>query len=166
MARCSGRFGVSSTVSRGDLVTAAKRRQPLVKPGQPLAVLGRDRHRVAEAEPVGFADPGEGRAAFGLVGDQHHRLARSPQPGGEVAVGFGHAVTRVDDEQRHIGVGERALGLRLHAAGERGRRRLFEPGGVDRAKTEIGDMGFALAAIAGQPGGVVDQRRAAADRAD
>ena len=71
---------------------------------------------------------------------------------------------RVDDQERHIGVGERPLGLRLHAPGERGRRRLFEPGGVDHAEFEIGDAGLALAAVAGQPGRVVDQRQPAADQ--
>ena len=80
-----------------------------------------------------------------------------------MAVGFGDAGARIDDEERHIGVGERPLGLRLHAPGERGRRRLFEPGGVDRPKFEIGDPGGAFAAVAGQPRRVVDQRQPAAD---
>ena len=57
-----------------------ERRQPLVELGQPLAVLGRNRYRIAEAKPISFADAGKCRAAFGLVGDQNDRLAAAPQP--------------------------------------------------------------------------------------
>src|SRR6202008_547217 len=56
-------------------------------------------------------------------------------------------------------VAERALGLRPHAAAERFGRRLLEPGRIDQAKFEIGDAAFALAAVAGDAGRVVDQRQ-------
>ena len=80
-----------------------------------------------------------------------------------MAVDRRHALARIDHEQRDVGLVERALGLRPHAAGKRLGRRLFEPGGVDQPEVEIGDMPLALAAVAGHPGQIVDQRQLAAD---
>ena len=126
-------------------------------------MLGRNRHRIAETEPIGFADAGQGGTSLGLVGDKDDRLAAAPQPAGKMAIGFGDAGARIDDEERHIGFGERLFGLHLHAPGKRGRRRLGEPGGIDRPKFEIGDPGGTFAAVAGQPRRVVDQSQPAAD---
>jgi hypothetical protein len=89
----------------------------LVELAQALAVFGRERDGIAEAEPkglVGALTPGE---PFGLVGDQDDRLAGAAHRLGEVAVRARHAGARVDEEQHRVAVGERGLGLRAHAAG-------------------------------------------------
>jgi hypothetical protein len=83
-----------------------------------------------------------------------------PRNGGRAV---GDALARIDDQQHNIGEIERALGLRPHASGERCRRRLFEPGGVDNAEFEVGDAAVAFTAVAGHPRRVVDQRRAPPD---
>ena len=77
-------------------------------------MLGRDRHRVAEAEPVGLADAGKGCATLGLVGDEHNRFTAAPQPIGKMTVGYGDPLTRVDDEESYVRRAERPLGLLLH----------------------------------------------------
>ena len=137
--------------------------EAFVELAQTLAVLRRDRHRIAETETVRLADCGQHRATFCLVGQQHDRLARPAQPVGEMAIGRGDALARVDDEERHIRIGERALRLLLHPAGERAGRGFFEPGRVDHPKGQIGDPSLALAAVARHSGGVVDQSQTPPD---
>jgi hypothetical protein len=51
----------------------------------------------------------------------------------------------------------------LHPSGQRGRRRLLQPGGVDHPEAEIGDPALAFAAIAGHPGCIVDESESPAD---
>jgi len=53
----------------------------------------------------------------------------------------------------------------LHAPGEAFGRSLCEPRRVDGSEREIAEARAALAAIAGDPGKVVDQREALADQA-
>jgi hypothetical protein len=65
----------------------------------------------------------------------------------------------VDDQQRDIGLIERALRLCPHTAAKRFGRRLLEPGGVDQTKCEIGDMTVGFAAVARDPRRVVDKRQ-------
>ena len=67
-------------------------------------------------------------------------------------------MTRSDD----VGLVERALGLRPHAAGKRLGRGFFEAGGVDDPEGKIGDVPLTLAAVARDPGQIVDQRQLAA----
>ncbi len=52
-----------------------RRAQRLVEIGQALAVLGRDRHRLAEPERIGFVHARLRRPALALVGDQDRGLA-------------------------------------------------------------------------------------------
>ena len=118
---------------------------------------GRDRHRIAEPEGIGLADLAQHGTALGLVGDEDDRFADAPQPLGEMLVGRGHPLPRVDDQERDVGLVEGALGLRPHPADEAVGRRLLEPGGVDQIARDIGDAPPALAAVAGHPGQIVDQ---------
>ena len=69
------------------------------------------------------------------------------------------AGSRVDHQQRDIGLVERALGLCPHATAERLRRCLLEPRRIDQAEIEIGDAALGLAAVAGDPRRIVDQRQ-------
>ncbi len=99
-------------------------------------MLGRERHRLAEAERerlVGARHPGP---ALGLVGDEDHRLAGAPHELGEGPVGRQQAGAGVDQEQDHVGLGDGRLGLRPHAAEKRTLVRLLEAGRVDDAEVK------------------------------
>jgi hypothetical protein len=139
-------------------------RQALVKLGQTLAMLGGDRHRIAEAQLIGSADCWQCRAAFGLVRQEHNRFARAPQPIGKMAVGLSNTFTRVDDEQRDIDIGERTLGLRLHPLGQRSGGGLLETGCIYDAESQVGDPSLTLAPIAGDTRRIVDEGEPPADK--
>ncbi len=95
-------------------------------------MLGRQRHRLAQAQGEGVEDPGLSGPAFGLVGDKDHRPPAPAQDLGEDPVVRGHALPRVDDEQRQVGLVDRLLGLRLHPGFEALVVDVLETGGVDQ----------------------------------
>ena len=78
--------------------------QPFVEFAEALAVLRRDRHRIAEAERIGLVELSERLPPFRLVGDQHDRRAGAAQPAGEMAVQRGQPGARVDQQQREVGL--------------------------------------------------------------
>src|SRR5262249_41851007 len=92
-----------------------------------------------------------------------NRLAAASQPAGKMTVGFGDAFARIDNEEGYVRGSERPLGVDPHPALERGRGSLFETGGVDDPEAEIRRTALHLPAVAGQPRGIVDQGRSAAD---
>ena len=128
------------------------------------AVLGRERHRLAEAELPGLEQPGLRRAALGLVGDEDHPPRPLAQQLGERAVDRGDAGAGVDQEQADVGGVHRPLGQRPHPAGQAGVGRLLEPGGVDDGEAQRPEPARALAQVAGDAGLVVDQRQPPADQ--
>src|SRR5204862_7843019 len=113
----------------------------------------------AEPERIGLVELRKCLSAFRLVRDQHNRLADAPQPTGKMTIERRQTGTRIDDQKGDISLVERTFGLYPHSAAEHLRRRLLEPGGIDQAEGEIGDMAFTLAAVARDPGHVVDQRQ-------
>ena len=60
--------------------------QRVVEIGEPFAVLGGDRHRIAKPERIGLADAGLRGAAFALVRHQDRRLAGAAHQVGKGAV--------------------------------------------------------------------------------
>src|SRR5262249_52559092 len=69
-------------------------------------VRGRDRDRVAEAEPVELERVRLLRRVVDLVREQEDRLVRVPQYGGELLVARRDPCARVDDEEDEIGLGD------------------------------------------------------------
>ncbi len=128
-------------------------------------MLGRDRDAARRARGRRPRARRRAAAALGLVGDEDDGLAGAAQPVGEMAIERRHAGARIDEEERDVGVGERALGLRPHARGELARRRLLEPGGIDDAEAQIAEARLGLAAVARHAGRVVHQRQALAGEA-
>ena len=126
-------------------------------------MLGRERDRIAEAEPEGLVGLQVAGPALGLVGQQDHGLARPAHEVGEVPVVRGHADARVDDEQDRVGISQRLLGLRAHASGQGRRFGLLESGRVDDREAEVAEARLAFAAVARHAGLVVDQRELLAD---
>ena len=80
-----------------------------------------------------------------------------------MAVRAGQAGARVDHEQHGVAIVQRRLGLRAHAAGQRGRVALLQARGVDNGEVEVAEARLALAPVARDAGLVVDQRELAAD---
>ena len=73
------------------------------------------------------------------------------------------AFARIDQEQGGVGLAHRGFGLLAHSARQGLRILVLETGGVDHAEVEAEQLRFALAAVAGDAGPVVDQRQALAD---
>ena len=127
-------------------------------------MLGGNRDRVAEAERVGVQPARFAGGAFHLVGDQHGRLARLADEFGEHLVDPGRTAARVDHEKDRIGLPNRGLGLRAHAAGKALGRRLLKSRGIDHGEIKIAEPALAFAAVARHTRPVVDQRDAPANQ--
>ena len=84
--------------------------------------------------------------------------------GGEMAVGRGDPGARVDDEQDRIALGDRGLGLRAHAAGQRLRIALLESRRVDHREGEVHEPRLPLAPVARDARLIVDERELASDQ--
>ncbi len=156
------RAGPGVVRQRGLIRQGATERR--VEIGKPLAMLGGQRDRLAEAEREGFERTGGGGAALALVGDHDGRLAGLAHQLGKRTVARGEAAARIDHEEHRIGRLDRGPGLRHHAPRQAAGRRLLEPGGVHHHEVEIAEPGLALAAVARHSGPVVDQGEPLADQ--
>ena len=74
-------------------------------------------------------------------------------------VGGRHAGARVDHEEHEVGFLHRRLGRLAHAVGERFRRRLLKPRGVEQAETHVARIDLRLAPVARDAGQIVDERQ-------
>ena len=97
-----------------------------------------------------------GRAALAFVGDDDRRLTRLAHQIGKAAVSRREAGAAVDQKDDDIGVGNRRLGLRPHAAGKRVGRCIFQTGSVDHRERQIAEPALAFAAIASDARRIVD----------
>ena len=90
-----------------------RRAQRIVESGQPLAVLGADRDRVAETQRIGFKNAGLAGTPFALVGDDDRRLARFAHQIGKGAIGRSRAGARIDEKEHGVGLRQGSGRLRL-----------------------------------------------------
>ena len=157
-ATATSSFSWAKARSSPSAATMASRRS------HALAVLGRDRYRLAEAELPGFQHAGLRAARLGLVGDQHHRLAGAPHEVGEGAVVGHDPDPGIGQEEDQIGLVDRRLGLGAHAAFERGGQGVLEAGGVDDVEAQVVEPRRMDAPVARHARRVVDQRQLAADQ--
>ena len=142
-----------------------ERAQQLEQVDQPLAMLGRQRERLTEAELIGLHPPGLAGVALGLVGGDDHRRILAAQPARNLFVERGQPLSPVDHEQCDIGFAHRRLGLRAHPPGQAGGVVILEPGGIHHPEFEPEQLALALAPVAGHAGAIIDQRQALADKA-
>ena len=142
-----------------------ERHQGLEEIRQPFAVLGRERHRIAQAQREGLVGACHARIALRLVGDEDDGLARAAHHLGERAGRREDADAGIDDEEDHVGVADGGLRLGAHAAEERFLVGLLEPCGVDDAEFQVAEPSLALAAVSGDARLVVDERELLADEA-
>ena len=129
------------------------------------------RHGTRLTEPEALERPHVGLAAFvvDLVDDDEHGLVRLVQHARDALVLLGEPDDAIDDEEHHVGVDERALGLPAHHARERlgaGARVGREPAaGVDDDEPTAVPLCVELLAIAGDTGLLLHDRVAPADEA-
>ena len=132
--------------------------------GDTAAVDRRDRVRLAEAEVPQRRGLGLVAGVVDLVGDEEDRLAALAQQLHDVLVGRGRPDHRVDDEQHDVAEVDRDLGLggdgQVDAAGIG-----LPAAGVDEREPAIHPLGLVRHAVAGDAGGVLDDRFAAAEDA-
>ncbi len=131
--------------------------------GHAEAVLGGDRHRLAETEREGLVIAGVGSATLRLVGDEDQRLAGGTDQRGEMLIQRRDAGAGIDHEQDEIGLVDCRFGLGAHAAGQGFGVDILQAGGIDEADAQIADLRLAQATVPGNARPVVDQRQAAAD---
>ncbi len=132
---------------------------------QPLAMFGREGDRIAEPQRIGLDQPGLAGLALGLVAHQDHRRVAVAQPARNLLVERGHADPGIDQEQCHVGLVDRSLGLLAHPPRQGLRILILEPGRVDDPEIEAEQGRVAHPAIARHAGPVVDQRQFLADEA-
>ena len=138
--------------------------QRLVEIGRALAMLGRDRDRIAEAEFIGVDARRSGPAAPSdllatrRIGLSMRRSASAKWRSAAVTPTRASIMNSTTSQSC-----KRRLGLRAHAAGKRGGVALLQPRRVDDGEGEVAERRLALAPVAGHAGLVVDQRELAAD---
>ena len=119
---------------------------------------GRDGQRIAKAERVEVGGDHRPIQAFGLVDHQMHRAARTPQARGDVLVVRRASGTAIDQEQQHVGLGDRLFGLARHLVHDAVLGHGVEAGGIDDQIVAVADAADAVMAVASEAGLVGDQR--------
>ena len=127
-----------------------------VEVGQALAMLGGDRHRLAQPKAERLQYARVALATLGLVGGQHHGHVAAAQDLGEHLVHGGDALAAVDDEQRHVGLVDGQLRLVAHPGLQALISDILEAGGVDQLQIEVADPPGAEAPVPGDARPVID----------
>ncbi len=130
-----------------------------------LAMFGREGQRIAEPQPVGFIEARLAGCSLGLVGDEDHRLAGTPDHLGKGLVHRCQAGARIDHEQDDIALGNRGFRLLSHPPGKRGIIGLLEACGIDNGEFQVIEIDIALATVAGDARPIINKRQLAADQA-
>ena len=119
---------------------------------------------------TGSPSPSEwNSAASGMSTTVSHLFAatstgccRAPQQVGDLVLARARAGARVDDQQRHVGVGEPGLRLLADRAGERVLVGEVDAAGVDQRERAPVPLAVELLAVARDPGALVHDRLARA----
>ena len=154
------------------LVGREQLHEPVQQVAGAEALGGRDGHRVAEPEPVEVVGEREVARRVDLVRHEHDGHVAPAQEVGDLLVARPHAGARVDDEHRHLRVGQRGARLVLDRDGERVLVVEVHAAGVDQRERAPVPVGLELLAVARDPrplvhdrlarlGEAVDQRRLA-----
>ncbi len=128
-------------------------------------MLGGDGDGLAEAEAKGLHPASLAAAPLAFIRHQQDPCLALAQRAGEALVEGGQAFPRIHHQQDCIGGGHRLLRLGTHPGEKRLALDIFETGGVHHGEGEIGKPSLPFAAVAGDPGHIVDDRLALADQA-
>jgi hypothetical protein len=131
----------------------------------PLALDGRDRDRLAEAEFVKLGARDLGPAVLDLVGGRDDRLVGPAELVGNIGIGTRRAGLGVQHEDDHVGLADRLLGLLDDLVDVAAVDLLPDAAGVDNREVAPIPIGLAIEPIAGRPGHVVGHRSSLADQA-
>ena len=142
---------------------ARKPRHDLVEQvSRSVAVQRRDRHRVAQPQPVELERLVVPRRIVDLVGRQDHRLAGAAEDVGDLLVSRRDAGLRVHHEDDEVGLLDGAAGLLGHLADERRRVGHVDAAGVDEDEALAGRLADDVLAVARDAGRLEDDRLALA----
>ncbi len=117
----------------------------------------RDDARLAAAEFVELGGNHVAIHALGLIDDQMQRPAGAAQQFGDHLVLRRQAGADIDEEQQHIGLGDRRLGLTRHFMDDAVLGLRLEAAGIDDQKGPLAEPAMAVMAIARQAGLVGDE---------
>ncbi len=123
---------------------------------------GRNGDRLAEAEAMKLGLRHVVVEAFGLVGDDQHRLAAAAQQVSDVQVLRRATLAGIDDEENAVGFLDRLQRLLGHQPLDAADDGLDEAAGVDHDARAALVAGIAVFAVAGQARDVGDERVARA----
>ena len=129
---------------------------------QATAVFGGDGKGVRDAQRVEVGEDEVGVGEVGFVHREDDWLLAAAQFGGDGFVNRGQAVAAINDEDDDVRLGNRGTRLFINAAVNLVFFFAQEAAGIDDAAGQIGQFGFAVVAVAGEAGGVGDERVAAA----
>ena len=116
-----------------------------------VAVNGRDRPGVAQAQRAELPDPLGARGVVDLVGDEEHRHVRATHESGRGLVLGGDAHARVDEEDDGVGLLHRHDRLGADGGLEAVVVRDLHAAGVDEQEDAPVPVGLVIAAVARHP---------------
>ena len=131
----------------------------LIQLAHPLAMSGRDRHRLTQPQAVGIEQTGLSGPAFRLVGQQDDRLARLAHDLGKGLVERHDTGARIDQQQTDIRILDRDLGLGAHLRLQTFLFLVVIAGGVDQTQVHIAETAHGLTAVARDARPVIDNRQ-------
>ena len=129
------------------------------------AVDGGDGHGIAQPELVEDERSDVAALAVGLVGNENQRELLTAQDLGDLEVTGHHAGLGVDDEQRHVGLGEGRTCLGGDLVGHHRLPAEIDTAGIDEAEELAVPLDVDVLAVARDTGLGVDDRIAAARQA-
>ena len=121
-----------------------------------VAVHRRDRHRLAQAEPVELVRERVCRRLVELVREHDHGPLRPPQDRGQLLVARRDPGARIDDEQHQVGLADRRLRLLDDSACDRRRIGHVHAARVHDRETLAAPLADELLSVARDAGRLVD----------
>ena len=123
-----------------------------------LAMRGRHRQHIAQAELKELGQPGTVLHAFGLVGDQQAHLAQAAQVPGYIVILSRDAIAHVHHEQDHVGLRDGLAGLFAHLLDNPAAGIGLEAAGVNGNEREFAVFALSVVPVPRQPGKVGHDR--------
>ena len=108
--------------------------QRIMQINKPLTMRRRNRHRFAKPQTPAFGQAGNTSLALAFIGKQHNMRAGFSDFTGEKLVNRCHTSTRINHQQRDIGITNRHFSLATHAVLKRIAVGIFQTGRINHTK--------------------------------
>ena len=161
--RSNNEFALLALLRNNDLVRPVFPHRQIERV-EPLAMFRRHRDRIPEPELECFVTVQNARLALRLVGEQDHRLRRTPNAIGKMLVGRGQTRARIDHKKNNIGRFNRPFRLPAHPVQQRVGKALFQPRRIHNNKIQIAEMALAFAPVTCDTGAIIDERELFPDK--